>query len=341
MSQPFSLLSDRRVVSAPGLVCTGDVTAFPGHWQEPAATEKAAFESVLEHGEDLGFDFLAFPWATLIDGLHRRSLTLSEVLRGLSQATHQMARKHDRLVIVAQHIQAHKFMRLYEACGVTDMFWSHCTKSSPLMNGIRVHPFPLYPAQTAKSDEKVNLHAPRKYLANFMGAYNPKVYLSDVRQHIFEDAGKAKDCLIVKRDAWHFDRHVYSEQMHGLSADQAQKAIEEQHKQEYLDAIRQSAFTLCPSGSGPNSIRIGEALALGSVPIIITRSLALPGDAALWDRACIIEEDSEAGYRRALDQARAMSSDTLRAKQIATQQLYAYYRPKNYTDIIKGALGTA
>ena len=37
-----------------------------------------------------------------------------------------------------------------------------------------------------------------------------------------------------------------------------------------------SKYTLCPSGSGPNSIRLWESLACGSIPIILSDTLDLP-----------------------------------------------------------------
>ena len=192
--------------------------------------------------------------------------------------------------------------------------------------------------QTIEDAANLDLHRPRRWIGNFIGAFNPKVYLTDVREHIFSDAGKSEDLLIVRRDAWHFDRAVYAEQMQGIAPDKARIVMEERHKQEYLDAIRDSTFTLCPSGSGPNSIRIGEALALGSIPIILTRDLALLGDAALWEAACVIEQDSVEGYRRALARARSMRVAEVVEKQKATRALYALVQPLAWGKLISSAM---
>ena len=37
-----------------------------------------------------------------------------------------------------------------------------------------------------------------------------------------------------------------------------------------------SRYSLCPSGSGPNSIRFWESLAIGSIPILLADTLDLP-----------------------------------------------------------------
>lgn len=331
MTPAPQLLSEQLAILKRELIQTGSLTAYPYDWQTPAITEKAAHDSMIDWADTaLGFHYIAFPWATLFDRMDQWSANLPDMLRELGRLCRELPGGGGRVATVVQHIRADRYMRFYKACGITDLFWSHCTHSRREIDGIRVHPFPLYPAQTATLGETPDLHAPRKYLANFIGAYNPKVYLTDVREHIFADAGTADDLLIIKREGWHFDRTVYDEQMKGITPDEARLQAEERNKTEYLDAIRHSAFTLCPSGSGPNSIRIGEALALASIPVILTRELALPGAPALWEEACLIEEDSVQGYRRALERARAMTPDELRRKQAATQALYKDFAPDAY-----------
>ena len=47
-----------------------------------------------------------------------------------------------------------------------------------------------------------------------------------------------------------------------------------------------SRYSLCPSGSGPNSIRFWESLAYGSIPILLADTLELPKH-ELWEKAII------------------------------------------------------
>lgn len=332
------VLGDRVAMRPDRPMQRGRIIAWPAAWQVPAATEKAAFESILRLAGDIDFDYVGFAWATLIDGLRNDAAVTGELLRALASIRGALeARPPARRVTAAQHIHASRFPEFFLACGVTDLFFSHARVDQTELHGMRVHAFPLFPAQTPDGIEEGDVHRPRRYLANFVGAYNPKVYLTDVRAHIFADAG-LPDLLIVARDTWHFDRAVYAEQMRGQTADAARLAIEAQHKAEYLEAIRSSTFTLCPSGSGPNSIRIGESLALGSIPIILTRILALPGDRARWEAACLFEEDSADGYRRALDRARAMKPDEIRARQAATRDLFAMVGPVAYGRLIVDCL---
>lgn len=338
--QPLRSLEECMEGEHRRLKISNGVVAFPYFWQVPAATEKAAFETVIKaNGIDENTIFIGYPWATLIDALRRRSTLLPVLLNGLEQLTEALKATHlpSRRITVAQHIHARQFIRLFKALGITDIFWSHAIESEREAEGTQLHPFPLYPAQAPIAVTNEQRRVPRRYLANFIGAYNPGLYLSNVRQVILDDAGKESDLFIIKREAWHFDRAVYVEQMHGQLATDDQSRREREEAKEYLDAIRQSWFTLCPTGSGPNSIRIFEALALGSIPIVLTKLLRLPGSRVLWEKAALFEEDSEAGYRRAIAKARAMSSVEMQHMIIAGAQLFTYVAPENYAGLIAGS----
>lgn len=334
-----TLLADYLEQEDGGIQHQGNLIAYPQQWQVPAATEKAAYESLLMKADNLVFTYVGFPWATLIDYLLKDIHHKWELVRKLDIVRRHLG-AHDsaQRVTVVQHIRADRYMVLFKACGITDLFWSHATIGREEIEGIRIHPFPLFPAQTPNELEAFDLKCPRRYLANFIGAYTPGLYLTDVREHIFRDTDKMDDILIIQRDAWHFERTVYTEQMKKRKASDAQTALERQHKEQYLQAIRDSTFTLCPTGSGPNSIRIVEALALGSIPVILTKDLALPGDRELWEKACLFEEDDRDGYRRALARMRSMLKSEIKMRQKFTRDLHATISPKAYASLLINAL---
>lgn len=326
-------LDQRMRAAQMDLVRRDGLVAFPYYWQVPAATEKAAYESIVALLHPPPFEYFGFPWASVIDGLRGDSAITATILMALRRACESPAGTRKR-VTVAQHIHAMQFVELFQACGMTDVFWSHATHQQHEIEGIRLHPFPLFPAQTPDATPVGDLNRPRRYLANFIGAYNPKLYLTNVREVIFNDPNETGDLLVIKRELWHFDRAVYVEQMHGRPATDEQVRREREEAKEYLDTILQSWFTLCPTGSGPNSIRIYEALALGSIPIILTKTLRLPGSLALWEKATLIEEDSQDGYQRAISRARAMSNVERQRMIIAGAELYAYVGPASYAGLI-------
>lgn len=318
------------------LIRTEKVHAFPHYWQVPAATEKAAFDSISSIEDFDSFEYIGFPWATLIDGLRSDTAIGMELLIALKEIGKSPVRAGERRVTVAQHIHAARFISLFKACGITDIFWSHALHGQTEVSGITMHPFPLFPAQTPETRPTLAIR-PRKYLANFIGAYNPKVYLTEVRQTIFDDINVQSDLLIVKREAWHFDRAVYDEQIGGRKSDASRLEVEDRHAREYISAIENSWFTLCPSGSGPNSIRTFESLCLGSIPMVLTRSLRLPGPRDLWEKAAIIEDDTVEGYRRAIALARATTLDQREKMLEYGAELCALLSPDQYSTIMINA----
>lgn len=312
----------------------GAIHAYSKHWQRPVATEETALLRLEASKGPLSFDYLGFAWATLMDGLKARTSGSKDILQALLHA-HQSCNSDAsrRRATVAQHIRAVNYFDLFQAVGITDVFWSHAVNSYQTSKGVRIHPFPLFPAQAP--DYVGSQKSEKRHLANFVGAYNPTIYLTNVREVIFGDEGKHADLHIIKRDRWHFDRAVYDEQIGGRTASDAQLQAEAKMKQDYVDAIRQSWFTLCPTGSGPNSIRIFESLALGSIPIVLSRELTLVGSQDLWDRAAIIEEDSEDGYRRAVERARRMPETERVEMMSAGKILFDQVGPNAFGDIIR------
>ncbi len=319
---------------------SGGIVAFPHHWQVPAATEKAAHDSLRRQQHLVrGFSYIGFPWATLIDALAKNADKAELLLRALQRLLDHEAPGGGRRVTVTQHIDAARYANLFRAAGVTDVFWSHATHDVQAFDDdVLIHPFPLFPAQAPRYAPPESLDADREHLANFVGAYNPQIYLTNVRGVIFEDAGRYDDVHIVRRDSWHFDRTVYQEQVAGQSAQAAELAVEARRKQEYLDIMRSSWFTLCPTGSGPNSIRIFEALALASIPIILTTDLRLPGSQKAWERAAIIDDDSAEGYRRAMDRARQTSIADRRTMLKFGAQLFEDVGPNAFGELVTDGL---
>lgn len=337
MQSDFKINSSSNLIYSRKLLRKEKILAYPYHWQVPAKTENAAYESIMSIGSTTDFEYVGFPWATLIDGLRGDAQSAPELLKALSEIIGIGRNEGVRRVTVAQHIHAGRFAELFKSCGITDIFWSHATYDLENLDGIRVHAFPLFPAQ-ASERRPADTFPPRKYLANFIGAYNPNVYLTNVREAIFADENNDGDVLIVKRDVWHFDRAVYEEQIGGRDALADRLEIEKMHAREYLRAIEDSWFTLCPSGSGPNSIRIFESLCIGSIPIILTRSLKLPGSEILWKRAALIEDDSVEGYKRAISKARNIGFAQRKEMLHAGAELLKVIHPENYFEIINSAM---
>ena len=102
--------------------------------------------------------------------------------------------------------------------------------------------------------------------------------MSDIRLKIFDlPRHDVKNNIVIERTGeWHFQKNVYVEQMHNRRLTDEEVDDLNKRKERYADILSKSRFSLCPSGSGPNSIRLWESLRAGAIPIILSDTLKLP-----------------------------------------------------------------
>lgn len=253
-------------------VRSGNVFVFPYDWQIPAKTELHAYENLIENPKpDIFTQYICFPWASLVDYLDHQPIKAKKLIKAIEQRPPKTAIK---IVTYCQHIYALKLLPYFKALGITDIYWSHKVIGQDEIEGIKLHPYPLYPVMHYKRS-KPYINKPlseRKYLYSFIGAYQPDLYLTPVRKWIF-DLPLRNDALIIERSEWHFEQDVYRNQLLGLTEDEIKSSVRKRHEQEYIEIMEESVFCLCPSGSGPNSIRLWEAVEFGCIPVIFSDTL--------------------------------------------------------------------
>ena len=272
------------------------IVAWPTDWQRPARTEEWAWEGAAESSCSPAFaQLVGFPWATLIDLVDRGHLERARPLLdalGLAPSRTTLVR-----ATVCQHVRLPVAAPRMRALGITDVFWSHARVDQRELDGLRIHPFPLYPVRCFENRPAVDEPAPiaaRPLLYSFVGAYSPDGYLTPVRQWIFDLPPRA-DAHVQRRSEWHYEAQVYGEQVarRALSVDETQR--QRAHGAEYDRLLQRSIFSLCPSGAGPNSIRLWESLGFGAIPVLLADTLRLPGEASEWDDAIVrVPETREA-----------------------------------------------
>ena len=289
-------------------------------WQKPNSTEFSASSRLLQDNVNFHDKFVAYPWATWIDLKTQGKLKTvpppeARSLSGL-RAT------------VCQHIWALEHLELFQRAGITDLFWSHATQGLTQNGGIRIHPFPLYPVRCASHPPTQPLLPPaqRPLLYSFQGAYAPGLYLTPVRDWLLELPPRP-DAQLERRREWHYEQAVYREQVQGQSVNatrHSQLAIE---ADAYAATLQSSCFALCPSGSGPNSIRLWESLGYGAIPVILSDQLQLPGPADLWQTAAVVVPETQAAVAELPEQLEALASDhqRLTTMQEAGQLLWRRY----------------
>lgn len=251
-------------------------------WQFPVITEKSFYEQYKNNS-----NFLGFPWATIID----RKLKIEfifDILKSIVDLNKQY-------FTCCQHILYRRMVPLFKLLNITTIYACHKTKTVNCINGITIKPCPLYAVNVedfSRNKEFVNVdfvNCKRNYLYSFLGAYQNN-YLTKIRLYIFNLPIK-DDVYIENIGKWHFNPIVYSKlQNYHYKEDKSVNHIENTSK--YNDLLINSRFSLCPSGTGPNSIRFWESLATGSIPILLADTLDLPPH-ELWKDSIILLPESD------------------------------------------------
>jgi hypothetical protein len=95
----------------------------------------------------------------------------------------------------------------------------------------------------------------RKYDFSFIGAFKTH----SLRSRLL-DFHNNDNIIVEDTDTWHFEKNIKDRN---------------KFKQRYKDVLLNSKFALCPPGTGVSTIRLYEAMAAGSVPVIFN-SVKIP-----------------------------------------------------------------
>lgn len=259
------------------------IKKFKLFWQYPVITEKTFYLQ-----NKYNPNYIGIPWATIIDKRYNMIIIFNLLKPYLNNRVNS--------ITCCQHISFRKLIPLFKEFGVTTLYTPHKILGEDVINGINILPCPLYAVNI--EDESRNkefknvdyLTCEREFLYSFAGAYDKRWYLTNIRQAIF-DMKAHKDAYIRNTGAWHFDNVVYSkinQNADGIIKDNKQM---DDNRLNYNKLLLKSRFSLCPSGSGPNSIRLWESLAVGAIPVVLADTLELPSH-DLWDDTIIrIKED--------------------------------------------------
>lgn len=314
------------------------VIDFGRDWQFPAVTEKHAVKKVADVLAGAGgLTYVGFPWATLID-LRNNFREADELTDAALQLRAQIPRGA-RVATVCQHIHLRRVSSLMKAIGITDVFWSHAERGIDSMDGLTIHPFPLFPVQ--QQDRVTSEKHDRKHLFSFVGAKPSKWYLTDVRKHILEQLSGVPDGKVVGRETWHYEKVVYEIQIQGggrdASADSVAKAYQNKDSEDFQEVLKSSVFALCPSGSGPNSIRLWEAIGAGCIPVVLAENWLPPGDQRLWDEAVVFCDEDLESVRALPERLRALAAEPgkLESMRNACAQLWLSYGPETFVSDIQ------
>jgi hypothetical protein len=216
--------------------------------------------------------------------------------------------------------------------GITDLWLSHAPAGAAqaVPAGICIHPWHLYAVNVQDAERRHGLQvgkdpATKRHLASFIGTHMPH-YLSDVRLRLQALAGTPGFEVQVTAEKWHFEDVVYRHQVHHEPL-AGSYAVDETVSR-YNRLLSDSVFSLCPAGAGPNTLRLWESLAVGSVPVLLGHNPWLPTGGTLapidWDRIVLRVPDEQIGQLPAM--LARMPLDEVRERQRRGMQAYEAVR---------------
>jgi len=283
-------------------------------WQYPVCTEKQFY---LQNRDDVGY--VGFPWATMIDGgINYRAIT---------ELASSMDADRDYYTC-CQHIFFRDFAVLFSELNIKTVYTPHKKIGEDAIQGIDLLPCPLYAVNVEDSQKNACFQGQdfmenkRDLLFSFIGCYRGD-YLSDVRAKILnlEDS----EAYIEKLENWHFDEIVYSNKQNYDNSYSPSQAHEERTGR-YNQTLLNSRYSLCPSGTGPNSIRFWESLAVGAIPVLLADTLELPKH-DLWNDAILRVKEDE--VESIPDLLKSISEKEEKERRARCLEIYSFYR-NNY-----------
>jgi len=291
------------------------------NWQQPVITEQlASSQAILLDIDD--YTYLSVPWASIIDV--KNTSNTDYKLNALKAFNKLKELPKKPYITVCQHYRYREMLDLLQELGVKHLYTPHAEKN--IKYDIKIHAFPLYATNPPA------ILKDRSILYSFVGAYMDH-YMSDIRLKIFNDKNHDKSSIIISRDKWQYNDVVYMEQIWHQDTPLHKKYISEQNRQFYIKALAASRYSLCPSGAGPNSIRLFESLACGAIPIIFSDKLELPKVSDInWEECVIrIPESKYNTFRSCIAKITPAKERHMREKCI---QMYKLLSNDNFTRCI-------
>jgi hypothetical protein len=266
--------------------------SYPYDWQRPARTEEWTWDYLNSSSHKSNFiEFVSFPWATLIDLIARKQDDRVNIL--IEDLNKIPPKKKLIRATMCQHINLKEIIHLLKRLKITDIFWPHKIYGENIINGIRLHPYVLYPyayfeRKEIEHDDILKI----KYIISFVGAYDARCYISNIRDRIFKFT-QIKESLFIRRENWHFEVDVYQSQINNINISSDVYDNQKKMLNEYIESISKTLFVLCPSGAGPNTIRLWETIAFGRIPVLLSDTLELPNIKNIFNGMKISENSYE------------------------------------------------
>lgn len=319
----------------------------PIKWQYPSLTEKQAFLNhenrnyLLENSLYVGC-----AWASIIDYIENTIVSLStdDFWKNCEKSKEYLNCIFDSKILetinleqctthtVCQHIHWYKLLGLWEHLNIKNLWISHQTNNKTSINNINIYPWPLIATNTEIPSRNTGLYTKdikhKQYLCSFIGAHN-QYYRSNIRLDIVKILKNLhqNNIYVELCEDWFYNDIVYNEQIKNKIISKDSKKNKTIQTIKYNTILSDSIFSLCPEGSGPNTLRIWESMSIGSIPVLFENDWVKPKISEYqWDDISItIQKNQIENIISILEnipekQVRAMQNNCINA--------YRYFRNK-------------
>jgi hypothetical protein len=305
------------------------ILAYDAEWHSHVTTEQHAFyqaDKLLPKVPRVLY--LGFPWATLIERLNLKQSS-ADNLQNVLNGARPLCNKQKSVVTVCQHGDMLNYQELFKECGISHVFWTHAVKGQdcfPENNKIQILPFPEFPVQAigcASSPETA-----RKILYSFVEPRSKGWETRSTTEMVLNSLCVRQDGLVIPRIRWDFDNVLQVDSIRG-GENIEQDLMDSAASIEVARILRQSVFSICPSGSRHDPTRLWESIGCGSIPVILSDNYLLPGSKALWELATVSCPERQEDIFALPDRLAAMARDEelLEQKRHAMRQLLMVYGP--------------
>lgn len=291
-------------------------------WQSPAYTEKFYFYNHAFIDAKIKEYYVSFPWATFID----KHMFLDD--KHLGKIKNITSTKEGKKHTICQHIRWRQLIDLWEEIGITDVHLSHYEKDTKDTDRIKFHSWALVAANYENKDRsmdlKVKANKSKKYLASFIGAYKES-YRNTIRLDLKNILEKEKQVIYEVKDEWFYEKIVFGHQVKNEKLPNEYLESYEKETQRYNSILSDSIFSLCPEGTGPNTIRLWESMAIGVIPVIFSDDWIPPKITELeWNDFAVFIKNKD--IKDTISILRSFSEDKLEIMKLNCINAYKYFR---------------
>ena len=206
---------------------------------DPVKTEEVIYRYFINNHQSIGthYTYVAMPIAWIINNYGLN--TTQELIDKIDKSN-----PNKKLFFVCQHILVSN-LNFHNHL----VFTPHATILDSYM------PMPHY---SCNYDEEFKRPwEDREYDFSFMGSYDTH----EVRKRLEGAFTGSERVCFIDTGSWHFHSDIEKKKI---------------NKQKYVELLGNTKYSLCPRGTGPSTIRIWEAMAMGSRPIILSDYLKMP-----------------------------------------------------------------